>query len=129
MADDKSKKSKKVGRPRAIIDWKRVDKYLKAGCIGTEIAATLGIHEDTLYLACKADHKMTFSAYSQQKREIGKCEIKENRYNALVRGMLGQTASIYLWKQMLGETDVQNINLSSTPILPAEFCSKPESSK
>lgn len=62
---------RKTGRPKAKIDWSRVDQMLKEQCTGVEIAAVFGIHTDTLYDACEREHNTTFSAYAQQKRAIG----------------------------------------------------------
>ena len=70
-----------AGRPKAKIDWRRVDQMLMAQCTAVEIAAALGLGcEDTLYNACKRDHKMHFSAYSQQKRAKGHATAKEIFY-------------------------------------------------
>jgi len=52
-----------MARPKKNIDWKEVDKYLVAGATGTEVAAVLGIHPETLYGRCKEDHKIGFSDY------------------------------------------------------------------
>ena len=69
-----------AGRPKAIIDWRRVDQMLMSQCTGTEIAAALGIDDNTLYRVCERDHKIGFGAYSQQKRAKGQATAKEVFY-------------------------------------------------
>lgn len=49
------------GRPPCKIDWKKVDFLLKAGCSGTDVAAELGIHPETLYRRCEEKNKTNFS--------------------------------------------------------------------
>ena len=46
-----------MARPKIEINWKIVDQYLVAGATGTEVAAVLGIHPETLYNKCKKEHK------------------------------------------------------------------------
>lgn len=98
-----------AGRPKAKIDWRRVDQMLMAQCTAVEIAAALGLGcEDTLYNACKRDHKMHFSAYSQQKRAKGHATAKEVFYQkAFIEK--DTTAAIFWSKQHLGWTDKKEI--------------------
>ena len=50
---------KKRGRKKIVIDWKSVDKSLKAGANGVQVAAKLGIHYDTLVNTFKIDFPST----------------------------------------------------------------------
>lgn len=59
---------KPTGKPLLTINWKEVDRYLEAGCIGTEIAAFIGVSPDTLYIRTVHEKGMTFTAYQQQKK-------------------------------------------------------------
>lgn len=61
----------KPGRPKVEIDWKKVDDLLMAGCLGTGIAAYLGIAPYTLYERCETDNGKSFTQYSQEKKEKG----------------------------------------------------------
>lgn len=99
MEEDK----KTAGRPQAKIDWAVVDMMLEAGCKGTEIAARLGIYNETLYDACKREHSTDFSAYSQQKRESGDALLREKQMELAKTGNLGML--IWLGKQRLGQAD------------------------
>ena len=49
-----------MSKTKVKIDWKQVENLLMAGCSGVEIAASLGIHENTLYKRCKNDLKVEF---------------------------------------------------------------------
>ena len=96
---------KKMGRPSANIDWDKIDPMLEADCDGVEVASYLGIHPDTLYIRCMADHKMTFSAYRQQKKAKGDSKLKITQFRMALnedRGML-----IWLGKNRLNQKDVQ----------------------
>jgi transposase-like protein len=53
------------------IDWNLVAEYLEAGCSGVEIAAQLGVHENTLYQRCKSDLDKDFVAFKQEKQASG----------------------------------------------------------
>lgn len=102
-----------AGRPKAIIDWRRVDQMLMAQCHGTEIAAALGISTDTLYKACQRDHKIDFAAYSQQKRAKGHATAKEVFYQkAFIEK--DTTAAIFWSKQHLGWSDKKEIKQELT---------------
>lgn len=59
------------GRPKANIDWKKVDGFLQAHAEGTTIAAFLGIDAETLYRRCKDEKNVVFSEYAAQKRAEG----------------------------------------------------------
>ena len=92
-----------AGRPPAIIDWKAVDRLLQAGCAGTQIAARLGIHANTLYERCSQEHKCDFSDYSQQKREHGETLLLEQQFTIAMKG--DKTMLIWLGKQRLGQKE------------------------
>lgn len=92
-----------TGCPLSEIDWKRVDLYLKAGCLGTEIAPHFGICEDTLYRRCEAKFGMTFSAYSRQKKSVGEANLRVKQYDSAMGG--NTTLLIWLGKQRLDQRD------------------------
>lgn len=68
------------GRPPANIDWNKVEDLLMAGCMGTGIAAYLGISAQTLYDRCLIEKKMLFSQFSQQKKEKGDEILRAHQY-------------------------------------------------
>lgn len=98
-----------AGRPKAIIDWEKVDGYLRAGCPGTAIAGILGIHHDTLYDACKREHKTEFSAYAQQKKAEGVALVRATLYDKALRER-DNTCLIFIAKTDGGMAETQNVN-------------------
>jgi hypothetical protein len=105
-----AKKRVAPGRPKAVIDWGRVDKLLKAQCDGVGIAGILGIHEDTLYKACEEVHKMGFTAYKQQKQSEGREILRETMYDNAISGE--KSLQIWLSKQYLGMSEKQEVEHS-----------------
>jgi IS30 family transposase len=102
-----------AGRPKAIIDWKKVDGYLRAGCTGTSIAGLLGIHHDTLYDACQREHKTDFSAYSQQKKAEGISLVRATLYQKALTEK-DNTCLIFIAKTDGGMTETQNVNQNNS---------------
>lgn len=76
----KVKREARKGRPQIPVDWRKVDQMLMAQCDGVDIAEALGMSADTLYLACKRDHNVTFTVYAQQKRAKGVAHAKLTFY-------------------------------------------------
>ena len=100
-----------MGRPKSDVDWKRVDKMLLAQCSGTEIAAYLGIDDNTLYRACQRDHNIGFGTYSQQKRAKGQATAKEAFFDKAFKDK--DTAAAIFWtKQHLGWSDKKDVKMS-----------------
>jgi len=56
----------KGGRPKKKTDWKEVDKLLKLGCVGEEVAQYLGCSYDTISRNCLKDHKILYSDYVEE---------------------------------------------------------------
>lgn len=101
-----------AGRKKAEINWKTVDGLLKAGCTGTEVAAHLGIHPDTLYNHVEEIYKTNFSAYSQTKRESGDALLKAAQFKKAVNE-LDNTMLVWLGKQRLGQSDKKEVKLDT----------------
>lgn len=99
-----------MGRKKAVIDWRRVDKLLEAGCNGVEISANLGIHSNTLYERCKVDNKCDFSDYAATKRASGDSLLRTAQFKAAMAG--DKSMLIWLGKQRLNQTDKKDTNLS-----------------
>ena len=107
-----------MGRPKADIDWNKVDKYLQAQCDGVGIAGLLGIHQNTLYLACEEKFKISFSEYSAQKRGEGRELLRAKQFQSAMEG--DKTMLVWLGKQYLGQREKtdSNINLQDkAPII------------
>lgn len=69
-----------MARPEATIDWDKVDDLLTAGCLGTEVAAFLGMHPETFYDRVVKKHGIGFTEYMQQKRSKGEALIRAQQF-------------------------------------------------
>ncbi len=117
-----------AGRPKAPIDWDVVDKLLVAGCLGTEVAAHIGIHHDTFYDRCREEKKVSFTVYSFEKRSKGHSILRAAQFDEAVRKR-NITMLIWLGKNCLlqvdktgleisGQSKISVINYSDIPIKP-----------
>lgn len=95
--------TRKVGRPKATIDWQQVGKLLEAGCKSVGIAAMIGIDESTLWKACERDNKINFSEFSQQKKAKGDEQLRVQQYKTAMAGNV--VMQIWLGKNRLGQAD------------------------
>jgi len=107
-----------TGRPRKPIDWKLVDEMLYAGCLGTEIAASIGVCADTLYQRCveecrdeKGNQYLTFSAYSQEKSSVGESILRRTQFNKAQEG--DTSMLIWLGKNRLGQRDNKDMTIAN----------------
>ena len=102
-------------RPKSEIDFDLVDTMLEAGCTGTEVAARLGMHEDTLTNRIKDEKKMGFSAYRQQKIAKGDQLLRETLFAKAKNG--DTTSLIFLGKTRLGMSEKMEVQHSASPDL------------
>lgn len=112
----------KTGRKKITIDWNKVDKYLNAQCLGTNIASILGIHPNTLYRACEEDKKMSFGDYSAQKKAEGVELLKVIQYQTALQGNV--IMQIWLGKQYAGQRDKQDVAHEFPPEIKIEVANK-----
>ena len=112
---------KKTGRPHSKVNWTIVDRLLRAGCNGVQVAAKLGIHYDTLvnHLAKDKPTYSTFSAYMQEKRSGGDADLLEAMYNNALDG--DKSLQIWLSKNRLGYAEKQEIKSDNTTKVKAEI--------
>lgn len=94
-----------MGRKKIHIDWSKVDRMLEAGCDGTEVAATLGINEETLYRACERENKVGFVDYKATKRASGDRLLRMKQFEIAMTG--DKAMLIWLGKQRLGQAEKQ----------------------
>jgi hypothetical protein len=99
-----------AGRPKAIIDWNKVDKMLQAHCDGVGIAGLLGIHPNVLYKACEEEKKCNFSEYRQLKQSEGKELLRQTMFSNAMKG--DKALQIWLSKQYLGMSEKQEVEHS-----------------
>lgn len=98
---------RKLGRPKAIIDWKQVGQLLEAGCQAVGIAAMIGVDEDTLRRRCEVDNKMLFTEFTQQKKAKGNDQLHAKQYQTAMSG--NTTMLIWLGKQRLGQAEKSEV--------------------
>jgi hypothetical protein len=103
MKEPCQQKSSRKPANQKIIDWNLVDRWLEAGCSGTEIAAGLGVHPDTLYNRCQEERKTVFSAYAQQKRAKGDVMLHSKQFEISLTGNVPML--IWLGKQRLNQRE------------------------
>ena len=108
MKSKSVEKKDKAGRNTITVDWDEVDRYLVGGSNGVQIAAMLGICNDTLFRRCEEDHKMTFSDYAAKKRAKGDSYLHNAQFKAAMKG--NTSMLIWLGKQRLGQKEDQNKN-------------------
>jgi len=89
-----------MSRPKAEIDFDKVDEYLQAQCSGTSIAGILGICPETLYSAVEEKYNLGFSAYSAQKKSEGREVLRKTMWDKAIEGNV--VMQIWLSKQYLG---------------------------
>lgn len=105
----KNKKGKrKVGRPEYKIEWEIVEQLLQADCSGTEIASVLGISNDTLYIRCKKEKGLDFSAYSLKYKQKGDSLLKSKQFESAIADK-NITMQIWLGKQRLNQREKQEV--------------------
>lgn len=92
-----------VGHPGYEIDWNKVDYLLEAGCLGTQIAASLGISADTLYNHCMREKGVNFSAYLKEKRAKGDSSLHLKQYEMAMDG--NTTMLLWLGKNRLNQKE------------------------
>lgn len=105
--------AKKPGRPKAEIDWNRVDQMLRAQCNGTSIASSFGIDAETLYNRCKADNKMGFSEYSALKKAEGIDLIRMKQWEVAFKGRGDRAMLIFLGKVYAGQVEGTAVDLTT----------------
>lgn len=96
-------KKSNYGRKPIAIDWNTVDKLLEAGCNGMQVAAHLGVHEDTLYHRTVSEHGVSFSTYSANCRAKGDSLLQAKQFHLAMKG--DKTMLVWLGKNRLGQRD------------------------
>ncbi|GAA4464258.1 hypothetical protein GCM10023189_43290 [Nibrella saemangeumensis] len=74
-------KPRRKGRGYIKIDWARVDDMLKAMCDGTDIAAALGVSEDTLYRAARREKGMQWGDYAAAQFANTRALLRQTQLN------------------------------------------------
>ena len=101
-----TKKKKSPGRPKKYnLDTKQVEQLAGFGCTDTEIASFFDIPRTTL--------ERNYEHYITKGRESGKIRLRQYQWSAAKKGNVAML--IWLGKQILGQTDKQEINHVELP--------------
>jgi hypothetical protein len=95
------------------INWETIDGMLIAGCNGTQCAAAIGIHPETLYNRCKDERGMGFSDYSQAKRAHGDGLLHAAQFQKAYKDK-NPTMLIWLGKQRLNQKENDQLTDAET---------------
>lgn len=97
-----TKNGKRIGRPPKEIDPKTVERLARIHCTLEEIASVCNCSVDTLH--------RRFADVIERGKESGKASLRRLQWKAARGGNV--TMLIWLGKQMLAQSDQQNIRLS-----------------
>ena len=99
------------GRPEKPIDWKRVDELLEAGCHGTEICPHFDLTPERFYERVQQKYGVSFSIYSQGKKQKGDSCLRERQYLKALKG--DNMMLIWLGKDRLNQQENKYNSLNS----------------
>ncbi len=95
-----------MARPKKYnIDTEQVEKLAGLGCTNTEIGSFFGCSPDLI--------EKSYSEYLVKGREKGKIRLRQLQMRAAEKGNVAML--IWLGKQMLGQTDKQEITTTELP--------------
>ena len=101
-----TKKKKSVGRPKKYnLDTKQVEQLAGYGCTDTEIASFFDISRTTL--------ERNYEQYMTKGRESGKIRLRQMQWASAKKGNVAML--IWLGKQLLGQSDKQEITTTDLP--------------
>ena len=101
-----AKKKKSPGRPKKYnLDTKQVEQLAGFGCTDTEIASFFDISRTTL--------ERNYEQYITKGRESGKIRLRQYQWASAKKGNVAML--IWLGKQLLGQSDKQEINHVDLP--------------
>ena len=100
------KKKKSVGRPKKYnLDTNQVEQLASFGCTDTEIASFFDISRTTL--------ERNYEQYMTKGRESGKIRLRQMQWASAKKGNVAML--IWLGKQLLGQSDKQEITTTELP--------------
>jgi len=108
-----------MARPRKLIDQKQVEELARIGCTEPDMAAVLGVSVDTLQRRKRA------SAEFRGAIEKGRASLRNSLRRLQVKKALEGNVTMLIWlgKQLLGQSDRQNTELTGpegVPMIPDE---------
>ena len=111
----KDKPKKKVGRPKASIDWNELNKLCGLQCTLKEIAYFFDCSVDTIERRIKSEFNVNFADYYKKHAVEGKISLRRSQFAKAMEGNVPML--IWLGKQYLGQKDKQEqTNIEFKPI-------------
>lgn len=110
MAETKKTK-RKVGRPNKEINKEEFEKLCAMLCTEEEIAGWFKCSEDTIRRFCKKEYKEQFCEVYKRLSSKGKISLRRTQFKIAEAG--NATMAIWLGKQILGQTDRQDVSLET----------------
>lgn len=110
-----------MSRPEIPINWDKVDELLMAGCYGTEVAAFIGMHEETFYDRVVKKYGIGFTEYAAKKKATGEALLRYQQYGKAM-GLTHKgdnTLLIFLGKQRLGQRENPNDKVAPEEVMKA----------
>ena len=95
------------------INWELVNSALQAGCSGREIAAKLGMIDETLQRACRKKFGVMFSEYALAQKQHGDLLLKMKMFQLAMNG--DKNMLIFLAKTRLGMVEEHKIEITAIP--------------
>lgn len=105
----------KMGRPKIEYSFDELNKLCHLHCTMVECAYWFGISEDTLTLRIKEEFGLTFPEYFKIHASSGKMALRRHQFKAAEKGNV--TMQIWLGKQMLEQSDKNDMNITERAIL------------
>jgi len=112
---------RKAGRPRIEFDLSQVEGFGQIGATATEIAAVLPASQSTIEHRM-ADRESDFSKAYQKGLGALKMSLRRKQIQLALAG--NPTQLIWLGKQLLGQTDRQELRHGAQEDVPLEFTLK-----
>ena len=95
-----------MGRPKKYnLDTKQIEQMAGFGCTNIEIASFFGCDESLI--------RKSYSEYIAKGRDSGKIRLRQYQWASAKKGNVAML--IWLGKQMLGQTDKQEITTTELP--------------
>lgn len=101
----------KMGRPLIEINQEDFEKLCGMQCTIVEIAGFFNCSEDTIDRWCKRTYGETFALVFKKKSAKGKISVRRKQFQVAESG--NPTMLIWLGRQYLGQTEYQEVSLSS----------------
>ena len=100
-----------VGRPRKPFNQKQFEELCKIQCTEKEIAAVLDMSIELLNQNCNRVYGCNFLDIYEQKKETGRQSLRRAQWQTAIKSN-NPIMQIFLGKNMLGQADKQDVNMS-----------------